>query len=100
MFSQALYMLVDQRSDIQGSLNLSIEAMKGNKLTLFALYFLTSIAGVAIILFTCLIGTIFVVPFGALLTAVVYLGVTGQPTALEAPAASLQQRTFGAQPTA
>jgi uncharacterized membrane protein/phage FluMu protein Com len=98
MFSQALFMLVDQRTGIIDAFKRSSEAMRGNKLTVLALWIVTGALGVLLGLVTCLVGFIFVLPFWGLLTAVVYLDVTGQKTVLDAPAPTFpqQEREFGA----
>jgi uncharacterized membrane protein/DNA-directed RNA polymerase subunit RPC12/RpoP len=86
MLSQAMFMLVDQRAGIGDSLKLSIEAMKGNKLTVLAIWIVTAVLGFLVTVLTCFIGLLFVAPFAALLMSVIYLGVTGQKTMLDAPA--------------
>jgi uncharacterized membrane protein/phage FluMu protein Com len=98
MLSQALFVMVDQRRGVVDSFKGSIEAMRGNKLTVLAIWIVTGFLGLLVTLFTCFVGLIFVAPFGALLTAVIYLDVTGQKTVLEAPAPALpqQERDFGA----
>jgi hypothetical protein len=83
MFSQTMYMLVDQRSDIVGSLRLSMQATDGNKLTLLAIYLVAGLGGLLFSIVTCCIGYFFAVPFLMLLWTVAYLGMTGQPTALD-----------------
>ena len=103
MLSQAQFMLVDQRAGIGDSLKMSIEAMKGNKLTVLAIWLVAGIGGLLIGVFTCCIGFLFVGPFGMLLMSVIYLGVTGQRTVLDvAVQPTTAEREFGApgvQPT-
>jgi len=96
MLSQAMFMLVDQNSDIMGSLRLSTEATKGNKMTILGLYIVTGAIGIVITVFTCLLGMIVVMPFMTLLSAVIYLGLTGQSTALDASAEPTMERGFNA----
>jgi phage FluMu protein Com len=102
MLSQAMFMLVDQRADIAGSLKMSVETMKGNKLTVFGIWLLGGLLTILVTVFTCGIGMLFALPFMTLLTAVVYLSVTGQRT-VEDPAAHYdRERPFeapGMQPT-
>ncbi len=97
MLSQAMYMLVDQGTDIGGSLGKSVEATDGNKWTLFATYIVAGVGSMVVVLFTCGLGVLLVVPYMGLLTAVIYLGLTGQKTTLdvvlEHPA---MERGFGA----
>jgi phage FluMu protein Com len=96
MFSQAMFMLVDQDSDIMGSLRLSIEATKGNKLTLLGLYIVAGAIALVITVLTCGLGALLAMPFMMLLSAVIYLGVTGQSTVLDGPAEPAVERHFGA----
>ncbi len=101
MFSQVMYVLVDQDSDIMGSIRLSAQATKGNKMTILALYLLTFAIGIVVTVLTCGIGFFLVVPFGMMLLTVIYLGVTGQPTVLDALSESSMERSFqapGAEP--
>jgi uncharacterized membrane protein len=81
VFSQSPFMLVDRRTGIIESFRDSAAAMRGNLLTLFLLFLVTSIAVVMFTVFTCGLGAILAAPFMSLLFAVVYLGVTGQQTA-------------------
>ncbi len=83
MLSQSLYMLVDQGTDISGSLSKSVEATDGNKWTLFATYVVAGIASMVVALVTCGLGVLVVVPYMNLLAAVIYLGMTGQKTVLD-----------------
>ncbi|MEX0977704.1 MAG: hypothetical protein WDZ48_02565 [Pirellulales bacterium] len=102
MLSQAQFMLVDQRAGVGDSLKMSIEAMKGNKLTVLAIWLVAGIGGMLIGVFTCCIGFLFVAPFGMLLMSVIYLGVTGQRTVLDVAVQPTAEREFGApgvQPT-
>jgi uncharacterized membrane protein len=48
---------------------------------LLLIYLVATIVGVVIAICTCLVGILAVAPFMALLSAVVYLAITGQPTA-------------------
>jgi uncharacterized membrane protein len=89
-------MLVDQDSDIMGSLRLSIEATKGNKLTLLGLYIVAGAIALVITVLTCGLGALLAMPFMMLLSAVIYLGVTGQSTELDGPAEPAAERQFGA----
>jgi uncharacterized membrane protein len=55
--------------------------MKGNKGTLFVIWLVSGTGGVMITLLTCGLGLFVVWPFLALLYPVIYLTMTGQPTA-------------------
>ena len=95
MLSQALFMLVDQGTDIAGSLKRSVEAMHGNKWTLFYTYFVAGFGGWLITAITCGLGSLLVVPYMALLPTVIYLGVTGQKTVLDDLEQPAVERGFG-----
>ena len=81
MFAQFYYLIIDQKLGVMESLDVSRQLMVGNKLTLFAINIVASLLGVLVILCTCGFGVLAVGPFLALLYAVIYLAVTGQPTA-------------------
>lgn len=87
--SQALYFIVDKRVGPIDAFTLSIEAMKGNKLSFFILGILVGAISVVIMVFTCFIGSIFVIPFSMLLMARVYVAIIGEdfiPEQLESEA--------------
>ena len=81
MFSPALLVLIDQNTGVIESLRLSRQATNGNKLTLFAIYLMMTIAAPVIIVLTCGLGVFFVQPFVVILFCVCYLAMTGQTTA-------------------
>ncbi|MFH1921899.1 MAG: DUF975 family protein [Planctomycetota bacterium] len=85
MFGQFFYLILDRDAEIIESLSLSKQVMAGNKLIVFAIHLLLFLGSVLLIILTCGLGILvvpFVVPpFAALLNAIIYLGVTGQPTA-------------------
>ncbi|MGD0901188.1 MAG: hypothetical protein ABR915_25445 [Thermoguttaceae bacterium] len=83
MFSQFLYLILDRDCEIMESLKMSKDLMVGNKLTIFLIQVLAGIGGMVAILLTCGLGLIVVYPFLLLLPAVIYLSITGQPTAAE-----------------
>lgn len=79
-FSQYYYLVLDRNMGIIEALSFSRQLMQGNKLTLFAI----AIVGGLLILagfLACCVGVLAVAPYVALLYAVVYLIMTGQPTA-------------------
>ncbi len=80
MFSQFLFLIVDRNAGIIDSLGLSKRLTDGNKLTLLGVYLLTLLINIGGVL-ACCIGIFFTAPFTAVLSAVVYLALTGQPTA-------------------
>jgi hypothetical protein len=96
MLSQAMYMLVDQGTDIGGSLGKSVEATDGNKWTLFAIYVVAGLGSMVVVVLTCGLGVLLVAPYMGVLTAVIYLGVTGQRTTLDVLEQPTMERGFGA----
>ena len=80
MFSQLYCLIVDRNAGILESLSLSKQITDGNKLTLLAIYVLLILVNLAGFL-ACCIGLVFTVPFSALMNVVIYLALTGQPTA-------------------
>lgn len=80
MFSQAILLVVDQRAGVIDALRMSMEATRGNKLTLFALYLLAMAGSAAAFVLTCGIAWLFVHPFLTMLWCVSYLEMTGQGT--------------------
>jgi uncharacterized membrane protein len=63
------------------SFKLSKDLMNGNKLTLFLIWLVAGLGGSLISVITCGLGYFAVVPFLALMAPVIYLAITGQPTA-------------------
>ena len=84
MFSQFYYLIVDRRMGVMESLETSKQIMVGNKMTLFAIHLVAGLGGMVVILLTCCIGIFAVAPYLALMSVVIYLVVTGQPTARNA----------------
>ena len=82
MLSQFYYLILDRNVDVIDSLKTSKELMEGNKLTLLGiglLFFVIML--VALIPFG--LGLLVVVPYFMLMYPVIYLVITGQPTAAE-----------------
>jgi uncharacterized membrane protein/phage FluMu protein Com len=76
------YVILDQNVRPVESLSLAWKITSGNKLTLFAIWALASVGALVITVLTCGIGGLFLVaPFLSLLFPVIYLAMTGQPTA-------------------
>lgn len=101
MFCQAPYMLLDQRTGVYDSFRCSAVAMAGNKGTVFLLVGVIILAGTAFTLLTCFIGGLLAGPFYHLAAAVIYLGVTGQPTSARRAVPPAAERPFynpGVQP--
>ncbi len=78
--SQYYYLILDQNVDVIESLTMSRDLMAGNKLTLFGIGLLSFLISISTIL-TLFLGLLFTIPFFALMQPVIYLLVTGQPTA-------------------
>ncbi|MCH5378326.1 MAG: hypothetical protein JJ992_30585, partial [Planctomycetes bacterium] len=76
--------IVDRDLDVIQAISASIRYMRGNKLTVFVIHLVAGAASLAAFLFTCGVGWLFVIPFWMILTAMIYLFVTGQPIALHA----------------
>ena len=93
MFSQFLNIIIDRRAGIIESLKLSMQATRGNKLTLFLLTILMSGVGTIAMSLTCGLASFVVQPFISLVQTVAYLAMTGQSTAVE-PLAE-RERRFG-----
>jgi hypothetical protein len=81
-FSQYYYLLLDQNVGSLESLSLSWKITRGNRLMLFAIWTVAGIMGVLVSLLTGGLGAIFLAaPFLSLMMPVIYLAMTGQPTA-------------------
>lgn len=78
VFSQAPYFIIDKRVGPIDAATLSYSAMKGNKFSVFSIWFLMSMVGGGIILGTCFLGIILVAPFYLLLNAKVYVNMVGE----------------------
>jgi phage FluMu protein Com/uncharacterized membrane protein len=89
MFSQAYYLVLDRRMGVIESMSLSSELTKGNKGTIFLIGLLAFGIMIAGLLALC-VGYFVAMPFIALMSAVTYLAITGQPTADR-----LQERPMG-----
>lgn len=81
MFSQSFRIIIDKRVGVVDAMRMSMEATRGNKLTLLALYSLMTLIVPTVAILTCGIGAFFAYPFAILLMCVSYLAMTGQSTA-------------------
>jgi len=80
--SQFYYLLLDQNVGITESLSLSWKITSGNRLMLLAIWTVATIVGAVVTLLTCGLGGLFLAaPFYSLMMPVIYLAMTGQPTA-------------------
>ena len=85
MFSQFFYLILDRNLGVFDSLSLSKQLTSGNKLTMLVISVAAFMLGCLLVLLTCGLGAIGVIPFFALLRPVMYLAMTGQPTAGQMP---------------
>jgi len=81
MFSQFYFLILDRNVPVLESLSQSKELTNGNKLTLLLISLVGGLAGMALIIVTCGLGILAVAPFFSLMAPVIYLTITGQPTA-------------------
>ncbi len=100
MFSQYFYLILDRNVGVMESLSLSKEITEGNKLMLFAIQLVVQLAANVVIYGTCGLGILAVAPFMGLMNAVIYLAMTGQPTARPGPPAYPQAPPPGFTPQA
>ena len=84
MLCQFYCLMIDRDMGVIESLEASRTLMRGNKLTLFAVWLVCGIVGGLAVVLTCFLGAFFVVPFLSLMIPVVYLMASGQPMAPEA----------------
>jgi len=80
MFSQFYYLILDRNVPVLESLSQSRELTNGNKLTL-VLIWLVAMGLTLLACIPCFLGLIVVVPYLTLMVPVIYLAITGQPTA-------------------
>jgi DNA-directed RNA polymerase subunit RPC12/RpoP len=79
MFHQYYYLIIDRNLGIVESLEMSKTITTGNKMTLFLIGLVCLGISVSTIV-TCGLGMLIAAPYFALLNAVIYLSMTGQPT--------------------
>jgi phage FluMu protein Com len=80
MFHQYFYLIIDRNMGIGDSLSMSKEITTGNKMTLFLIGL--ACAGIGIVAaIPCGLGLFVAAPYFGLMNAVIYLRMTGQPTA-------------------
>ncbi|MEA1949942.1 MAG: DUF975 family protein [Planctomycetota bacterium] len=80
IFFQFYYLIVDRNMGIMDAFRTSRQVMSGNKATVFGLFLVTGILGMLFVICTCFIGMLAYIPYMGILTAIVYLLATGQPT--------------------
>jgi phage FluMu protein Com len=81
MLSQFYYLILDRNVGVMDSFHLSQRLMRGNKLRLFLIWLVAILVGGLLALLTCGLGILAVMPFFSLMSPVIYLVITGQPTA-------------------
>lgn len=79
--SQFKYLVIDRNAGIIESLQTLRTLMEGNKLTLLLIQLVSGLIIVAATILTCGLGALVVAPYFAMMDAVIYLTITGQPTA-------------------
>ena len=77
MFSQCLFLIIDRNVPVMDALSQSRELVFGHKMNIFLVHLL--MAGVLILAGCVPFGTFFATPFVWLISAVIYLRLTGQP---------------------
>jgi hypothetical protein len=80
VLSQYNYLILDRDVGVIDSLKLSKELMEGNMLTLLGISVLSFLISIAAVL-PCFLGLLVTVPYFALMQAIIYLTITGQPMA-------------------
>lgn len=85
MFGQYHMLIIDKDMGIMDAFAASKEITEGNKWTLLGVGIVAGLLGGVLTLVTCGIGAIFVGPFIALMSPVMYLKMAGQPMAKVAP---------------
>lgn len=81
MFSQSFAFVADRQLGAVDAMRASMQFTRGNKLTLFAMNLVVGIGGSILGCATCGLGFLVLYPYMAILMAVTYLTMTGQPTA-------------------
>lgn len=83
MLMQAQLLVVDRKMGVMDAMSTSRDVMVGNKLTVFAIGLVAGMIGLMLVLLTCGLGALAVMPYMMILSIVIYFGVTGQPTMLD-----------------
>lgn len=77
--------IVDRNAGVIESLRSSDQFMRGNKWMAFLAFLVASVLAIPLVVCTCYVGFIFVLPYLAVLNTVVYFVATGQPTSADRP---------------
>lgn len=77
------YLIIDQNMGIIESLSHAWRITSGNRLTVLGIGIVTGIAAMVVTLCTCLVGLLGVIPYMALLYAVIYVMMIGHATAAQ-----------------
>ena len=80
MLAQAQLLIIDRKMGVIDAMSTSRDVMAGNKMTVFAIGIVAGFVGLLFVLITCGLGYLAVGPYMMILSIVIYLGVTGQPT--------------------
>ena len=78
LFMPAKFMIVDRKKRFFPAINDSVLMMQGNMLVAFSAFLLVYIAGTILMVVTCGVGSIVVLPFWLILLSVIYLSASGQ----------------------
>jgi uncharacterized membrane protein len=81
MFSQFAMLIIDRNVGVMDSLSISKELTNGNKMTLFLIWLILLLVAPFAIVLTFGLGYFVLVPCMMLMQPVIYLMITGQPTA-------------------
>ncbi|MHB8899804.1 MAG: zinc ribbon domain-containing protein [Thermoguttaceae bacterium] len=84
MLMQAQLLIIDRNMGVLDAMSTSREVMAGNKLTVFGIGFVAGLLGILLTVLTCGLGYLAFGPYMMILSVVIYLGVTGQPTQADA----------------
>ena len=79
------FFIVDRNLDVLRAVSTSMQFMRGNKLTVFGLHLVSGLCVVGVVLLTCGVGALFILPFYLALHAVIYMLATGQRVAHAGP---------------
>ena len=87
MFMQAQFLIIDRNMGVIDAMSMSRDVMRGNKLTTFligvVLFFVGIFVGLPFVVLTCGLGYFVLASYLMILSVVLYLSVTGQPTMVD-----------------
>jgi uncharacterized membrane protein len=80
--------IIDRDEGLFQAIGSSMRAMRGNKGTAFLIYVVLAVAGGLIMIVTCGLGLLGLIPYVAVLNAVMYLHATGEHVGQSKPEAA------------